>query len=96
MGICYQIHMRDDFDWEYVGKSKKDKLNQFCEDIEKLNRARPKLIAEWYGHAIFDMHKTSPNIKEYGEIILKYCDECHYWSDCGNPGISELNKENLY
>jgi hypothetical protein len=96
MGIEYKVIVQDDFNWEYIGKTKSNILNELCDEIEKLERARPIIMFEWYGYALLDFHKTTPNLKEYGNLILKYCDSAHFIADDREWEIIKIDKDKLY
>jgi hypothetical protein len=81
MGICYTINMYDDFDWDYVGKSKWSIVEEFSKEFEQVRGFKPELLAQWRHHLVFDIDKTPPYIDEYKVIIKKYCDSCTYESD---------------
>ncbi|NCC19395.1 MAG: hypothetical protein EOM29_10700 [Bacteroidia bacterium] len=82
--------MQDDFNWEYVGTSKKKQLAKFEKEFEKI-RFKPTKIAQWRGIVIYDIDKTPPYIEEYRDIIKKYCDSAWYWDDSGNFKIVEID-----
>ncbi len=94
MGLCYQIKMQDDFDWRYSGTTKKKQLNKFIKEFVKVRGFKPELIAEWYGHAIFDLDKTNPVFKEYKDVILSNCDSAVFWAESYHSAkVSELIRE---
>jgi hypothetical protein len=90
MGIVYQIKLQDDFNWEYVGTTKRKRMNKFIKEFGNVSGIEPELIAQWYGHAIFDLSKRCPGIDEYKEIILSNCDTAFYWSDYNPYEVIEL------
>ena len=94
MGICYEIKMQDDFNWEYVGTTKRKQLNKFKKAFQKVRGYTPELIAEWYNHAIFDIGKSDPEIDIYGNVILSHCDTAVYWAESSHsPNVLALIKK---
>ena len=94
MGICYEIKMQDDFNWKYSGTTKRKQLNKFKKAFQKAGGYTPELIAEWYGHAIFDIGKSNPEIDVYGNAILAHCDTAVYWAESyHSTDVLELNKK---
>ena len=83
MGLCFEVLMQDDFDWEYVGTNKRAELSKFISEFGKVvgTQYTPRLIAQWPMHAVFDFDRTPVNIPEHSSIILKNCDTAIYWND---------------
>ena len=81
MGLVYTTILQDDFDWKYVGTSKKQRLEEFVKEFGEAGGDTPSLEGQWYGHAVFDLEKTPPYLDKYKNIILKYCDTAIYWND---------------
>ena len=82
MGLVYTIQMQDDFNWEYVGTNKQERIRKFIDDFEKIKGYKPTLLGEWYGEMVFDIEKNPPDIdEELNELIFKSCDSAIYWHD---------------
>jgi hypothetical protein len=82
MGLVYTIQMQDDFNWEYVGTNKQDRIRKFISDFKKIKGYGPTLLAEWEGEMVFDIEKNSPDIdRELNDLIFKNCDSAIFWND---------------
>jgi len=89
MGLVYTIQMQDDFNWKYVDKDKSYYTKKFIEEFYKECNVKPELLAEWYGHLVFDLDKYSPLLDGAKQTILNNCDSCVYWND--NQPYNKLN-----
>lgn len=81
MGLVYTTILQDDFDWGYVGKTKKDVIKAIKKDFKEKAGFYPEIIAGWYGHIVLDCEKFPVYLDEYKDIILKHCDSAIYWHD---------------
>ena len=89
MGVCYTVIMQDELDWSYVDTSKEKELLKFEKEFKKVY-FKPDRLGEWYGAVVYDIDKANPEIKEFGDVILKYCDFARYYND-----IEPWKMENL-
>lgn len=90
MGICYEVIMQDEFNWDYADSGKKERLKKFEDEIEK-EWYRPTKIAEWYGKVIYDFNKIPPYIEPYKSIILKNCSHAWFFNDSEEWKLEELS-----
>ena len=81
MGLVYTAMLQDDFDWGYVGKTKKDAIKEIKNDFKKAAKFEPRVLGEWYGHLVLDCGKFPIYLDEYKDIILKHCDSAFYWNN---------------
>ena len=91
MGTCYTILMMDEFDWNYLNKTKEETLAQFEEEMRKV-RYIDGLEGTGYGWAIYDLDKTWPNYDPYYDVISKYCDVAYFWTDTGRLDIQKMER----
>ncbi len=81
MGLVYTTILQDDFNWDYVNKTKKDAIAKIIREFKKQGGGEPEIIAEWYGHIVLDTDKTPVDLDRYKKIILDNCDTAIYWVD---------------
>ena len=80
MGICYQIILYDEFDWDYMDTNKETRLKEFAEEYIANGAYCCDLIAQWPHYAVFDVDKRGPYDKR-AEVVKKYSDAAWYNMD---------------
>ena len=89
MGMCYQIIMCDEFDFDYVNTPKEKRLKEFQEEYIKAGAYQCDLIAQWPHYAVFDVDKLGP-FNERAEIVKQYCDAAWYNIDISLPVLYKI------
>lgn len=85
MGLVYTVQMQDDFNWQYIGKTKANAIEVFTHSFKDIVGYEPTLLAEWHGEMVFDIEKNPPDtFVALKELILRSCDTAIYWHD-SNP-----------
>jgi len=80
MGICYQVILCDEFDWDYVNTNKDQRLKEFQEAYLAAGAYQCDLVAQWPHYAVFDVDKRGPFL-ERAEVVKKYSDAAWYNMD---------------
>lgn len=80
MGICYQLILSDEFDWNYVNTNKETRLKEFAEEYKKAGGYCCDLIAQWPYYAVFDVDKRGPFLERL-DVIKKFSDNAYYNMD---------------
>jgi len=78
MGTDYTVILQDDFDWNYVGKTKEDVLTQL------MLKPYYHIEAQWYGHIVLFIGRDHPESSEFTSNFKQFCDSAHYYS-CTDP-----------
>lgn len=81
MGLVYTVILQDDFNWNYVNKTKQDAIKKIKKDFKDKANFEPDILAEWYSHIVLNCEKFPIYLDEYKDIILKNCDSAIYWND---------------
>lgn len=84
MGICYEIFILDEFDWDYVNWDR----NKTIEEVKKVC-PYAKLKGDCYGMLIFDVDKTWPG-SFIGNVKM---DTLYYRGDNNLLKIEKFYKE---
>ena len=71
----------DERNWDYVGLSVKDFIQKFTDGLTKLVGHPPELVADWYGHLVFELEKNAPYTEQITALIAQCCDGAWYWDD---------------
>jgi len=97
MGSVYTVILQDDFDWEYVGTNKSEKIIEIATIIGDMSECdwKPELLGQWYGHIVFDCEKLPIFIEDYSKVILSLCDSAIYWDDASPFRKTKLESTQL-
>lgn len=84
MGICYNLILEDEWDWD-LGKGKEERLKEFEEKWPGYIERK----AEWNHFVVYNIEKSVPYTDERKDLIKEYADRAYYTTDL-TSGITEL------
>jgi len=91
MSTTYTLIAQDDFDWNYVGTSKQQKITEFIEKVSE--HAHIKLVAQWYGFAVFNIERAGVIYEPLFSIVKVFCDSAHYYVNTTPYDLVKLDSE---
>ena len=89
MGICYQLILCDEFDFDYVGRNKEQSLEAFAKEYKEADAYCCDLVAQWPYYAVFDVDKRGP-FNERAKVVKKYSDAAWYNMDISLDNLTKI------